>query len=66
MEEKEYYSIEEALQILFGGLKKTKVEYKKTAREIWSMIGRNDSDLEQFLEGKTVEEFISENPYSSL
>jgi hypothetical protein len=63
----DFYSIKELLQLLKGELKASvNTEYKKTVKEIWSMIGRNDSDLENFLEGKTVKEFISENPYSSL
>jgi hypothetical protein len=62
------YTLEEGLAKLKELLKSAKeVKLDKTAKEIWSMIGRNDSNgLQEALREKTVAEFIENNPYNNL
>jgi hypothetical protein len=62
------YTLEEGLAKLKELLKSAKeVKLEKTPKEIWSMIGRNDSNgLQEALREKTVVEFIENNPYNNI
>jgi hypothetical protein len=62
------YTLEEGLAKLKELLKSAKeVKLEKTAKEIWSMIGKKDNDgLQEVLKETTVAEFIENNPYNNL
>ena len=62
------YTLEEGLKILRELTQSVKeVKLDKTAKEIWSMIGKKDNDeLQEVLKETTVAEFIENNPYNNL